>query len=531
MITRLLGRLWKIPSPAFTIDRVQNLPVPMRDGVKLLTDIYHPRAAQNPPTVLLRTPYGRGSLLAPMARLFAGQGYTTVVQSVRGTFGSDGHFDPFFQERDDGVDTVAWIERQPWYHGKLGLFGPSYLGFVQWAIAAELGDRIAAMATSITTSDFHASIYEGGGFRLEDYLRWVSMVATQERTSSLVQTLRERIFGDPLKDRYIEVPMGTLDEKVSGKKIPHWRRWVEHEDLADPFWTPIQNIHTMADVRAPVSMVSGWSDLFFPHQMRDFKAMKNLGKAVRLKVGPWTHSNFQGIGEAIRDALDWFDIHLKGHARPPEDLDRIRFWVNGADEWRDFRAWPSNTAKLSLDANGSLTADEAVAGELTFTYDPNHPTPSLEGAKLSSKTGRGDMSELAARSDVLVFDGPRVDAQRELLGDVTVTLTTSATSPHHDLFVCLVDVSPVGKAINITDGYRRLSLTDGKLGRRTTTIEALPVAWRLNMGHRLRLLVAAGAFPRFARNLGLGQPLATATESCKVDITVHCGAGASFISI
>ena len=141
------------------------------------------------------------------------------------------------------------------------------------------------------------------------------------------------------------------------------------------------------------------------------------------------------------------------------------------------------------------------------------------------------MSELAARSDVLVFDGPIVDAQLELLGDVSVTLTTSATSPHHDLFVCLCDVGPGGKAINIADGYRRLSLASGGPGRRTTTVKALPVAWRLDVGHRLRLLVAAGAFPRFARNLGLGEPLAIATDSRKVDITVHCGAGASFISL
>jgi predicted acyl esterase len=94
----------------------------------------------------------------------------------------------------------------------------------------------------------------------------------------------------------------------------------------------------------------------------------------------------------------------------------------------------------------------------------------------------------------------------------------------------LCDVGPDGKAINITDGYRRLSLASGD-PRRTTTVEALPVAWRLDVGHRLRLLVAAGAFPRFARNLGLGEPLAIATESRQVDITVHCGAGASFISI
>jgi uncharacterized protein len=229
--------------------------------------------------------------------------------------------------------------------------------------------------------------------------------------------------------------------------------------------------------------------------------------------------------------LDWFEIHLKGRTPPSEELDRVLLWVNGADEWRDVRAWPSGTTKLSLGANGRLTSLGAEAGDLTFTYDPNHPTPSLEGAKLGSRTGRGDMRELAARSDVLVFDGPTVDAQLELLGDVSVTLTTSASSPHHDLFVCLCDVDPGGKAINITDGYRRLSSASGGPGRRTTTVEALPVAWRLDVDHRLRLLVAAGAFPRFARNLGLGEPLAIATESRQVDITVHCRADASFISI
>lgn len=530
MITRLLGRLWKLPPPAYTVDRVQNVPVPARDGVRLLTDIYHPRVAQNPPTVLIRTPYGRTSVFGVMARLFAGQGYTTVIQSVRGTFGSDGHFNPFFQERDDGVDAVAWIEQQPWYHGKLGLFGASYLGFVQWAVAAELGNRVSAMATDMTTSDFHASIYENGGFRLEDYAKWISMAARQEQSSTLAQNLKEAIFGDPRKDQYAHLPLRSVDEKVAGQEIAHWRAWIDHDDLADPFWKSIENIPEMPRMLAPVSMVGGWSDLFVSHQTRDFKAMKSLGKTVRLKLGPWTHSNFWGVGDSILDALEWFDIHLKGHAHAPEDLDRIMFWVNGANEWRDVRTWPASRSKLNLSANGRLTADAAQAGELNFTYDPDRPTPSLEGAKLASRTGRGDMSELAARSDVLVFDGPKLDAQFEILGDVNVTLTTSADSPYHDLFICLCDVAPNGKAINITDGYKRLSLADGQ-GRRTATIEALPVAWRLDAGHHLQLLITAGAFPRYARNLGLGEPLAVATASRKVDIIVHCGDGASFISI
>jgi putative CocE/NonD family hydrolase len=292
------------------------------------------------------------------------------------------------------------------------------------------------MTTAMTTSDFHAAIYEGGGFRLEDYVKWIAGLAAQEQTSTLVRILKERLFGDPHQGLYSSLPLRTLDQKVTGKAIAYWRTWIDHDDLADTFWKPIQNLDHMADVQAPVSMVGGWSDLFIPFQVRDFKAMKGLGKAVRLKLGPWTHSNFQGVGEGIRDALDWFDIHLKGHTRPSKDLDRILLWVNGADEWRDVRAWPSSIAKLDLSANGRLTNHGAEAGDLMFTYDPNHPTPSLEGAKLGSRTGRGDMRELTGRSDVLVFDGAIVEAQLELLGDVSVTLTTSATTAHHDLYAC-----------------------------------------------------------------------------------------------
>jgi uncharacterized protein len=537
MINQFLRYVWKLPAPAFAIDRVRELPAPMRDGVNLLTDIYHPRGARNPATVLMRSPYGRGSLLAPIARAFAGQGYTTVIQSVRGTFGSGGEFDPFFQERDDGIDTVDWIERQPWYHGKLGLFGVSYLGFVEWAVAAELGKRITAMSTVVTTSDFHASIYEGGGFRLEDYVKWISGVASQERSSvlirmlsALIPALRARLFGDPNTEVYASLPLRTLDERATGTEMAFWRRWVDHDDPTDPFWRPIKNRDDMARVEAPVSMVGGWSDFFIQHQVRDFKAMRDLGKVVRLKLGPWTHSNFRGIGEGIRDALNWFDIHLKGHSPTSEDLDRIRLWVHGADEWRDLRAWPTGESDLNLSANGHLTREKPAAGHLTFTYDPNQPTPSLEGAKLSSKTGHGDMSQLAVRSDVLLFDGPVIDAPLELLGDVAITLTTSATSPFHDLFICLCDVGPNGTVVNITDGYKRLSPTLGGGGPRTTIVEALPVAWRLDVGHRLRLLVAGGAFPRYARNLGLGERLASATASRKVEITIHCDPDASFLT-
>jgi uncharacterized protein len=526
VISRLFGYLWKLPQRTNAVDRELNLPVTVRDGAVLLANVYHPRGVSDAPTVLIRSPYGRGSLFGVLGQLFAERGYTAVVQSCRGTFGSGGQFNPFFQERDDGIDTVGWLEKQPWYRGKLGLYGPSYLGQVQWAIAAELGARVSAMAVVVSSSDFHGAIYDGGGFRLEDFFGWISMLARQEKGSVLLQAAKAQIFGDPLRHHYARLPLRTLDEHAIGYKIEYWRTWLEHDDPADPHWGPIQDTKTLERVHAPVTMVAGWSDVFIHYQLRDFKLLQKLGKTSRLTVGQWTHTDFGGMAAGLRDALDWFGTHLKGLRHDPDAPKRVRLWINGANEWRNHGTWPPDCTaplQLSLCGDGRLSAGEAGAVNRSFTYDPNDPTPSLEGAKLTAKKGRGDMSSLAARRDVLVFDGPTLAAPLELVGDLSVTLTTSADSPHHDLFVCLCDVSPDGRSINITDGYRRLPPGPADASPRTTTIEAQPTAWRIPAGHHLRLLVAGGAFPRFARNLGLGAPLGDGHEARPVKITVHRG--------
>jgi putative CocE/NonD family hydrolase len=526
VFSRLLGHLWKLPPRTNAVDRTLDLPVPVRDGEVLLADVYHPRGVVDAPTVLVRSPYGRRTVFGVMGGLLAERGYTAVVQSCRGTFGSGGNFTPFFQERNDGIDTVGWVEKQPWHRGKLGLYGPSYLGQVQWAIAAELGERIAAIAVVVSTSDFHAAIYDGGGFRLEDFFKWISMLARQEKSSAVLQALKEYVFGDPLRGHYARLPLRTLDEHAIGHKVEYWRTWLEHDDPSDPHWAPIQDMKTLERVRAPVTMVAGWSDVFIHYQLRDFRLLQKLGKTSRLTVGQWTHTDIRGSAAALRDALDWFGTHLKGRSHAPEAAGRVRLWVNGANEWRNHDAWPpagTTPWQLSLGGDGRLLPGEVGAVNRSFTYDPSDPTPSLEGAKLTAKKGRGDMSLLAARHDVLAFDGPTLADPLELVGDLTITLTTSADSPHHDLFVCLCDVGPDGRSVNITDGYRRLPPGPAEATPRSTIIEAQPAAWRVPAGHRLRLLIAGGAFPRFARNLGLGAPLGDGHESRPVTITVHRG--------
>jgi putative CocE/NonD family hydrolase len=522
----LLDHLLKLPPRTSRPVRHRDVRMPMRDGTTLLADVYLPAQPSNQPTVLLRSPYGRGSVFGRMAQAFAHRGYNTVIQSCRGTFGSEGRFHPFFQESADGIDTVAWIENQPWFAGGLGLYGASYMGQVQWAMAAELGDRLSAMAMSVTTSDFQEAIHDGGGFRLQDLLVWAHLLEHQERSHRLRNAIRERLFGDPLLRFYAQLPVHTIDVDALGRRVDFWRDWA-CGDPQDTRWAPIRFTSTIDRIKTPVSMVTGWSDFLFAYQMRDFQALSAHGCTARITVGPWTHSSMGMIAESLRDALEWFEIHLQC-ARPArkQDLTRVRFWFNGPNQWRAATTWPpteSLTKRLTLSADGRLSDSGIETGVRSFTYDPSDPTPSLAGPMLANRKGRGDVRQLGARSDVLSFDGPVLEQALDIIGDVGVTLTTSSSSPHHDLFVCLCDVDTRGRTVNITDGYIRLRPSPSPgASFRTTVLKASPVAWQVPRGHRLRLLVCGGAFPRFARNLGVDESENDSVAMRPVEITLHC---------
>lgn len=107
----IFGRLCKLPSPLTRDVAAEPLRIRMRDGSELLADRYYPRHAGPVPTVLIRSCYGRDALKV-FGTLFAERGMQVVMQSCRGTAGSQGIFRPFFDEEDDGADTVEWIERQ-----------------------------------------------------------------------------------------------------------------------------------------------------------------------------------------------------------------------------------------------------------------------------------------------------------------------------------------------------------------------------------------------------------------------------------
>ena len=191
--SEIIARQMHLPR-ALTHDVIceEDLRVPMDDGVELLADrwVAGESATEAQPTVLVRSPYGRKQFVGLLfGRLLAERGLQVVVQSVRGTFGSGGRFSPF-DERADGLATLRWIRAQAWHSERIGTIGPSYLGLVQWAIAPDAGDDLAALSIQVSASQFHGQTYAGGSLSLETSASWLVLVAEQERRFAPLATVR-----------------------------------------------------------------------------------------------------------------------------------------------------------------------------------------------------------------------------------------------------------------------------------------------------------------------------------------------------
>jgi putative CocE/NonD family hydrolase len=516
LASRFMGQALKLPPPTTRdVDVERDLRVPMPDGAVLLADRYFPRGRDRPPLVLVRSPYGRSRTWGLLfGRLFAERGFQSVIQSCRGTFGSGGVLDPFGpDERDDGLATVAWLREQPWYPGSFGTCGPSYLGMTQWAIAAGAGPDLTAIASQVTTADFRGPFYPGGSFSLDTALTWVCQVAGQENR---LATVRHRIAQRGRQRLMNHLPLRDLDRLATGHPVPYWQDWLVHDAPEDGFWKDRDFSGTLGEVTAPVNMVGGWHDIFLPLQLRDYAALRQAGQDPYLLIGPWRHADQQAVEAWVTESLAWLRAHLAGDVGALR-RDPVRIFVTGAGEWRSMPSWPPQTRphRWHLHPGGVLAQDAPPDGEPErYSYDPADPTPSLGGPAGLTGQARVDNRSLEARPDVLSYTSAPLPGDLTVMGEATVELCVASSLEHTDFFARLCDVDPTGKSVNICDALLRV--TPGRPEQQPDgTIRARfglwPTAHLFRRGHRLRLQVSSGAHPRYARNTGTGEPLATAT--------------------
>ncbi len=522
-----VGRLLKLP-PVLTgrVRVTKGIPVRMRDGAILRADHYGPALDAELPTVLVRTPYGRGAPTNLLCRAVAQRGFNVLVQSCRGTADSGGTFEPLLQEREDGLDTLDWLRLQRWYDGRLLTYGPSYVGFVQWALAAEAGDELKAMATIVTASDFGPPTYAGGAFSLDTVLTWSAILDAQRgaRLDNAVELLR----GQPRLQRGLaRVPLAEADRITTGAEIEFFQRWLAEADPTSAYWTQRGHTHTLPKVTAPVLMIGGWYDIFLPWQLNDYAALRAAGAEPHLTVGPWHHGSAGLFQHSAAEAVAWFRAHTGGPERIREHP--VRVHVGGTGAWRDLPEWPptgSRSQRWYLHRDAALSPVPAPDGERLdgFTYDPKQPTPALGGPRLIGKiSGRRDNRPLEARPDVLTFTSEPLTEPLEVIGPVSADITVHATRarpsgatpraaegvPSFDVFVRLCEVDEQDRSWNICDGLARAAETDAAPDGtgQVVRVELWPTAYRFAAGRRIRVQVSGGAHPRFSRNPGTGAPL------------------------
>jgi putative CocE/NonD family hydrolase len=532
---------------AGTVVKHLDVQVAMRDGVRLATNAYVPADRGHFPAILVRTPYNKGADITPHYQAFVDRGYAIVVQDVRGRYASEGAFQPLTQEIKDGDDTLNWIARQPWSDGKIGMMGGSYAGITQWKAALSGNPHLKAIFPVVSGWDEYRDRYysPGGAFKLGYRLEW------------LAENLRAPGYHQDFSKFVEHLPVRTADISALGWTSPLWRDVMDHPSY-DTFWKSVSTKEQIERVRVPVFAVGGWYDNFVESDLDAYTALHARSGVNRIVVGPWPHNMsipFEGVdlGEeslvAVRSLqLEWFDQWLKGKDSPLLSRPPLKFFVMGANKWREEREWPPESAQpvnYYLDHNGTLAERPAHSTPADgFEFDPNDPVPTRGGSVCCNPKvfpwGPFDQRLIEERKDMLVYTTKPLKQPVEVAGPVQAVLWVSTSARDTDFTAKLVDVFADGAARNLTDGILRLryrnSLEIPELAKPGEAyrieIDAGVTSNVFLAGHRIRLEISSSNFPRFDRNPNTGAAVAGATKLAKASqIVFHDAARPSSLTL
>jgi putative CocE/NonD family hydrolase len=505
LLAKLVGRVWKLPSRRNSVRVARSIAVPMRDGVTLVADHYVPQVTVPVPTILVRTPYGRGAPYSVLyAQIYAERGFHVVVQSCRGTFGSGGVFDPMRTEAEDGQDTVVWLRTQSWFDGRLVTLGLSYLGFAHWALALDPPPELIAAVVHMGPHDFSKAAFRNGVFDWYNFLGWSETVGRQHEVGPVRNLLRMATADRRLREPLQRVPLAQGARTLLGDVAPWFDDWLQHPSLDDPFWAQMQHGEALQRLSVPTLLVGGWHDLFLEQTLEQYASLRQRGVPVRLLVGSWSHLDFMVRGGgAVAESVAW----LRGCTDGTESSGgSVLVNVEGSGSWRELTEWPPTESHNELwHLGGDHTLAATTTGDrhdVWFRYDPRNPTPTAGGAMMSLRAGPRDNRAVEKRADVAVFTSAPLAKSIDVIGDVTAEVFLTRNNPNADLFVRVCDVKPDGRSINVCDGIVRLTDQDPLTGAVRVSLKA--TAHHFAAGQRIRVQIAGGAHPRFARNPGTG---------------------------
>lgn len=548
------------PNRAGLGPRLRDLMVPMRDRIRLATDVYLPSTPPPYHVILTRMPYGKSEpycFMPLVGDFFNRKGYAFVVQDVRGKWASEGVFEPnkIANEIPDGYDTIDWICREPWSNGRVAMWGESYFGFTSYAAAASKHPNLRCIAPGNITVDRYRATFRAGALQLNAVGIWAIRVMARE-----YQNLQDIDLW--------HLPLADL-ANAAGIPSKYFDQLIENPG-PDQFWQERSLLSLLDEIAIPVLHWSGWYDCYLGSTISDWHAIRSRtgGPANYLFVGPWDHdasadklSRVGRIEVGDGPAAHRWDTFHQFFDRHLMELDNgfgfegaVHYYVMGADQWRHSDRWPpratrsirfflhSNGAANTCDGDGTLS-DEQPTDEPCdrFVYDPLHPvsdTVELDCWAIAAQ--RLDRRDVELRPDVLCYSCAPLQEPIEISGPISVQLCASSSAVDTDFTVTLVDVYPDGYCDTIQDGILRTSYRHSESEPSPIEphriyafrIDLWSISYVVKAGHRLRVEVSSSCFNRYDRNCNTGEAFGRAAEPIVADQTVyHTSEWPSFVEI
>lgn len=548
----LKNRFAPPPEPELTPSRPTMIEmVPMRDGVRLYTEIFLPNKVNCTPVILRRSPYpySRPSRndKAPISR-YLEAGYAYVFQLTRGQGKSEGTFHMYKDDAEDGKDCIDWIATQEWCDCNIGMCGASYSGMTQVLAAQTKPEALKCIMPTAFPHFFSCFPYMNGVLNEGSFLQW-HKVADTESMADLdapygdMSVLKHPVWGPALCKRPL---ISAADDVLSGDKLVSWRDVVA-SPINNEYW---QSAHIddefLAGLDLPILITDGWFDMTIgPIDIFERMERFQSGREDRyLLVGPWDHGQTgagflherdhgertmpkNGAVDLIARSLAFYDRYLKGKTDKIIQPDQVRVYITGIDKWFDFPTFPApgtEMRRLYLHSGGdarSFPGDGQLTWELpsdepvdSYVYDPNLPTPS-EAEPIH------DRREIEIRSDVLTYTSASLEAPLTILGDIKLVLHAASDGLDTDWFALVTEVFPDGRSIafhyaipSLRARYHQGIDKEVMLTPNEPAIFQFslgPAGHQIAAGNRLRLAIFSAAFPMCDVNTNTGNPVATDT--------------------
>jgi putative CocE/NonD family hydrolase len=497
--------------------------VPMRDGVRLSTDIYMPKNADGKlPAILWKTPYNEGKLKGSTQRYLlesVKRGYTFVVQNERGRYFSGGEWAILGNPQNDGYDTLTWIAKQPWSNGKVGTLGCSSSAEWQLALAALNHPAHAAMVPMAAGAGIgkvgrfqeQGNWYTGGVPRnlffvwlygVDNPLRAQLPEIADDKLRARIEAYNDLHPNKPKVDWNKQIKHLPVDQLLSslGEPAGTFETLIKRSP-SDPAWRQGGLYHEGMGWGVPALWFNSWYDVSIGPNLELFNHARAAGTDKEASanqyaiIAPNPHCQFATLGpdmvvgeRSMGDAsfdVDgaiyvWFDRWLKGNPKAfPASTPHVRYFEMGANQWQSASQWPPQAAKPmrfylrsggranSLYGDGRLSLDAPAANEAAdrYRYDPMNPVQTIGGGDCCNGgivvPGAFDQRPVEARSDVLVYTSEPLTKPMSVAGFVDAVLKVSSSAKDTDFALKLVDVAPDGTAWIVGDTIFRARYRNG----------------------------------------------------------------------